>query len=270
MKSGTWKSLWASARRERGERKKKLSARGSSGGSINETATVFIVAASEVVRAGLESLVAADARFTVAGSAADLSELASEGAEPRPPDVVVFDAERQREETFAALRSFAGESGEGFEAPAFVVIGADSAGQGAWLADALRAGIVRAHLPRAATGGEILAAIEAVSAGLIALDAETLAALLAQSTTTFDEPGRARSSEKRPPPVEEEFDALTQREREVLEMLAEGLSNKEIAWRMKISEHTVKFHVASIFAKLGVSTRTEAVMQGIRRGIVMM
>jgi DNA-binding CsgD family transcriptional regulator len=53
-------------------------------------------------------------------------------------------------------------------------------------------------------------------------------------------------------------------------MLVEGLSNKEIAWRMKISEHTVKFHVASIFSKLGVSTRTEAVTQGIRRGLIMM
>jgi hypothetical protein len=50
-------------------------------------------------------------------------------------------------------------------------------------------------------------------------------------------------------------------------MLAEGLSNKEIAWRMKLSEHTVKFHVASVFAKLDVSTRTEAVTQGIRRGL---
>jgi DNA-binding CsgD family transcriptional regulator len=73
-----------------------------------------------------------------------------------------------------------------------------------------------------------------------------------------------------PPPVGTELDALTPREREVLDMLAEGLSNKEIAWRMKISGHTVKFHVASIFAKLNVSTRTEAVAQGIRKGLIMM
>ena len=65
-------------------------------------------------------------------------------------------------------------------------------------------------------------------------------------------------------------DVLTAREREVLELLASGLSNKEIAWRMKISEHTVKFHVASIFAKFDVSTRTEAVMRGIRQGLIMM
>ncbi len=72
------------------------------------------------------------------------------------------------------------------------------------------------------------------------------------------------------PPAGPERDALTPREREVLEMLAEGLSNKEIAWRMNISEHTVKFHLASVFAKLDVSTRTEAVMQGLRRGLLMM
>ncbi len=52
--------------------------------------------------------------------------------------------------------------------------------------------------------------------------------------------------------------------------MASGLSNKEIAWQMKISEHTVKSHVASIFAKLEVSTRTEAVTQGIRKGLIMM
>ena len=53
-------------------------------------------------------------------------------------------------------------------------------------------------------------------------------------------------------------------------MLAEGLSNKEIAWRLNISEHAVKFHLASVFAKLDVSTRTEAVMQGLRRGLLTM
>jgi DNA-binding CsgD family transcriptional regulator len=51
-------------------------------------------------------------------------------------------------------------------------------------------------------------------------------------------------------------------------MLAEGLGNKEIAWRLKISEHTVKFHVTSIFTKLNASSRTEAVTLGVRRGLI--
>jgi DNA-binding NarL/FixJ family response regulator len=53
-------------------------------------------------------------------------------------------------------------------------------------------------------------------------------------------------------------------------MLAAGLANKEIAARLSISDHTVKFHVASILGKLGASTRTEAVSAGIRRGLVML
>jgi two-component system, NarL family, response regulator YdfI len=63
---------------------------------------------------------------------------------------------------------------------------------------------------------------------------------------------------------------LTAREREVLEWLAEGLSNRAIADRLDISEHTVKFHVASVYGKLGVSTRTQAVRRGLRRGLISM
>ncbi|PYQ50015.1 MAG: hypothetical protein DMF59_12025 [Acidobacteria bacterium] len=61
---------------------------------------------------------------------------------------------------------------------------------------------------------------------------------------------------------------LTARELEVLEVLAEGLSNKAIAARLQISEHTVKFHVSSIFAKLGAENRTDAVRRGVRGGLI--
>ena len=62
--------------------------------------------------------------------------------------------------------------------------------------------------------------------------------------------------------------SLTAREIEVLRALADGLGNKQIAARLAISEHTVKFHVASIFEKLGAASRTEAVTMGIRLGHV--
>ena len=71
-------------------------------------------------------------------------------------------------------------------------------------------------------------------------------------------------------PLDELLEPLTRREREVLQMLAAGLANKEVAARLAISDHTVKFHVASILGKLGASTRTEAVSAGIRRGLVML
>jgi DNA-binding CsgD family transcriptional regulator len=63
-------------------------------------------------------------------------------------------------------------------------------------------------------------------------------------------------------------ETLTPRETEVLRMLAEGAGNKQIARRLGISEHTVKFHVGSILAKLNAASRTEAVTLGVRRGLI--
>jgi DNA-binding NarL/FixJ family response regulator len=119
-----------------------------------------------------------------------------------------------------------------------------------WTAEVLRAG-VRAILPREVTAPELVAAVEAAAAGLVVVHPQDLEALLPAA-----QPLR---------PVE----ALSPREIEVLGMMAEGISNKEIAARMKISEHTVKFHVASIMGKLHAGTRTEAVMSGVRMGLVL-
>jgi len=66
------------------------------------------------------------------------------------------------------------------------------------------------------------------------------------------------------PPLE----TLTAREHDVLALLADGLPNRDIAARLAISEHTVKFHLASIFGKLGAATRTEAVQRGLRLGVI--
>ncbi len=109
----------------------------------------------------------------------------------------------------------------------------------------LRAGI-RGAIPADATPQEIEAAMHAVNAGLVVTTPASLADL------------------------EELAEPLSDREAEVLDLLAEGLSNKLIAHRLNISEHTVKTHVASIFGKLGASSRTEAVSQAIRRGLVML
>ena len=73
-----------------------------------------------------------------------------------------------------------------------------------------------------------------------------------------------------PPASAEEplIEALTEREHDVLALLSDGLSNRDIASALAISEHTVKFHLASIFGKLGASTRTEAVHRGLRLGVI--
>ena len=75
---------------------------------------------------------------------------------------------------------------------------------------------------------------------------------------------RGRPAREYAAPVE----ALTAREHDVLALVADGLSNRDIAARLAISDHTVKFHLASIFGKLGVSTRTEAVQRGLRLGVI--
>jgi DNA-binding CsgD family transcriptional regulator len=89
---------------------------------------------------------------------------------------------------------------------------------------------------------------------------------LPPATAGFDSDGLRRGGPAREdyPPVE----SLTVREHDVLALLADGLSNRDIAARLSISEHTAKFHLASIFGKLGASTRTEAVQRGLRLGII--
>ena len=73
------------------------------------------------------------------------------------------------------------------------------------------------------------------------------------------------SDERRREPL---IEALTTREHDVLALVADGLPNRDIATALAISDHTVKFHLASIFGKLGVSTRTEAVQRGLRLGVI--
>jgi DNA-binding NarL/FixJ family response regulator len=119
---------------------------------------------------------------------------------------------------------------------------------------ALRAGAV-AVLARQSETRELLAALEAVRAGLLVLDAS--------ARDAFGTVARVSLGSQR-------IEVLTEREREVLAMLANGWSNHRIAARLAISDNTVKAHVAAILAKLGATSRTEAVTLGIRLGLVML
>ena len=76
---------------------------------------------------------------------------------------------------------------------------------------------------------------------------------------------RSRIESESLEPIPEE---LTPREHEVLEMMVEGLSNKEIAVQLNVSVHTVKFHISSILGKLGAASRTEATTIGLRLGLI--
>jgi DNA-binding NarL/FixJ family response regulator len=197
---------------------------------------LLIAAGSAVLRAGLESLAASSPAIELLGAHADLSAV-----DDLRPDVVLT--------AVAAERIPAPGDGAG---PAYVLLAGES--PPAWTHEALRSG-VRAVLRRDASAAEILAAVEAAAAGLAAIDPQDLETLLPAAAPV-------RNSAGNPP--------LTARELEVLGMMAEGAANKTIAWKLNISEHTVKFHVASVLAKLNASTRTEAVTIGIRRGLVLL
>jgi DNA-binding NarL/FixJ family response regulator len=186
----------------------------------------------------------------VVGHSLDPAALA-ERAEELQADVLLVELEMQDDEAVTALAALAA----GPRAPAIVLL-ADYPTD-ARLVEALRSG-VRAVLPRHVTPEAIVAAIGAAAAGLVVLHPGTFDSLLPVL------PAGQRSPSNSP------HQALTPREIEVLGMLAEGLGNKTIAWRLGISEHTVKFHIASLFTKLNASSRTEAVTLGIRQGLIML
>jgi NarL family two-component system response regulator YdfI len=193
---------------------------------------VVVVTTSPLLRAGLASIA------EVVASAATVEEAGALAAEFHP-DLMIVECDERTIQDVIAVAS---------ESPPMLLLAAES--NPSWIGDALRAG-VRGVIPRDAPESEIAAGVEAAASGLIALHPQWLDAALTHRVS-----------------VGVGTEALSPREIEVLRLMAEGVSNKTIAWRLNISEHTVKFHVNSIFSKMGVSSRTEAVMNGLRSGLV--
>lgn len=207
---------------------------------------VFIVAESARARERLEELLDAR-RIEVVGSGSEL-ESAADALVEEDADVVLVEAANESVEELLDAVAATGIARE----TAVVVLLDQSAP--VWAGQALQAGI-RGVLARGTDAEQLGLAIEAAASGLFVLHP--------------DEVRAERTSSARAAAVEPS-ESLTGRERQVLQMLAGGLGNKEIARRLKISEHTAKFHVASILGKLGVSSRTEAVAVGLRRGLILL
>ncbi len=208
---------------------------------------VAVIAASSQERASLQALVEANPALEFLGSAADAEKLVDCLA-GSVPDVVVTDIAPEASDALKTLFELSHAS------PSLVLLSDDPDSD--WILDALPADAA-AILPRNAMPAEIVLSIEAVAAGLCVLSPDILARLLAGT-------GQSRQKASGEP-----FEALTSREIEVLAMLADGLGNKEIARQLDISDNTVKFHLSSIFGKLGATNRTEAVMLGMRHGFIM-
>jgi DNA-binding NarL/FixJ family response regulator len=211
---------------------------------IERPVRVILVSSSPAVRAGLRALIGADPSCEVVGDAGDLTAGAlPTGAEA---DVVVVDADPDLGmlDELADATSAVG--------PAPLILGPVLGDQ---RLPAALAGRAWGYLQRDASPEQLTAAVRAVGKGLVAVDPSLADRFTARTELPMDAPVAASEE-------------LTTREREVLQFVALGLANKTIAQRLGISEHTVKFHVAAILAKLGAGSRTEAVHLGARRGLV--
>ena len=202
---------------------------------------VFIVAPTPVTRAGLRSMLA-----NIEGTDVRVMGEAASPTTPDPSalseaDVVLLADEELLEEVALAVA----EDGT----QAILLISDDDHAVVRLHALPLRGwGVV----PPDAPPEELAAATTAVAQDLIVLPKPLTERLLQEPAAS----------------VEELSEPLTAREREVLELLGRGLSNRLIAGELHISEHTVKFHISSLYAKLEVNNRTEAVSQGARRGLI--
>jgi DNA-binding NarL/FixJ family response regulator len=208
---------------------------------------VFLIAASPLARAALLNRLKPPS-VKIVGNAASIDTLGVEFSDAQA-DVLLVDS--AGESPAATIESLA-DSDLAAEIP--IVVLTDSTAPAA-SSQALQAGI-RAVLPSDISADQLIAALQAAAAGLVVLHPTEI-------TAAFTPTPASQSLAELPEP-------LTRREREVLQMLAAGLANKEIAARLSISDHTAKFHVAAILGKLGAATRTEAVALGIRRGLILL
>jgi len=197
-----------------------------------------------VVREGLVAMLETEPDFQVVGTAATGPEAVAVVARA-DPDVLLLDLELPQLDGVGVLRRLTAE-GARVRVIAFTVFDTDERIIGAVEAGA--AGYLLKGAPRA----ELFAAVRTVAAG------GSLLAAVASSAVLRRVRGQAPAAGP----------TLTPRERAVLDALALGLGNKQIAARLGVSERTVKFHVSSLFAKLGAGNRTEAVTLAARAGLV--
>ena len=196
---------------------------------------MLVVAADPLARAGLVTLLDERPGLHIAGQVSGGESLAEE-LDVFQPDVLVFDLGWEPDEGLETLEELALEP-EGGQPNVVALAPDEETAAAAWSAGA------RGVLPRTASAGGLEAAIHGVALGLAVIEPELLA---------------------------NAWPALTPRELEVLQLLAEGLANKAIAQRLDISEHTVKFHVNAIMSKLGAQSRTAAVVRATRLGLIML
>jgi DNA-binding NarL/FixJ family response regulator len=212
------------------------------------------------VREGLVLLLGGLADIDVVGAAADGEQALALVAE-HDPDAILLDLHMPVLDGIGATRRLAAEH------PAVAVVVLTTYADDSTILEALRAG-ARSYLTKDADRADIARALHAAVRGLSVLDPQVQAALLAAASMP---PGPARPAAR--PPAREPAapapppDGLTQREAEILALIADGLTNTEIAARLFLSNHTVKTHISRIFAKTGSRDRAAAIGYAHRHDI---
>ncbi|MCC6959679.1 MAG: response regulator transcription factor [Dehalococcoidia bacterium] len=202
---------------------------------------ILLVDDHSVVRQGLRMFLSAGGEFEIVGEARD-GEEAVQLASELNPDVVLMDLLMPVMDGITAIGQIRARQ------PDVEVIALTSVLEDASVVGAVRAGAI-GYLLKNTEGAELRRAVRAAAEGQVQLSPEASARLMAELRQ----------------PVQAE--ALTERETDVLKLLATGKSNKEVAQRLGITERTVKTHVSSIMGKLDVRSRTQAALYAVRAGI---
>lgn len=205
-----------------------------------------------VVRTGFAALLDTQQDFTVVGTACDGAEAVAACGD-LSPDVVLMDVRMPVMDGIEATRQLAGQARGSARILILTTFDLD-----AYVYDALCAG-ASGFLLKDVTAERLFEAVRVVAAGEALLAPGVTRRLIAEFTRLRPRPGT------RPAP---ELAALTPRETQVLRLVAEGLSNGELAARLTVTEETVKTHVSRILAKLGLRDRTQAVVTAYETGLV--
>jgi DNA-binding NarL/FixJ family response regulator len=213
-----------------------------------EPLRVVLVDDHDLLRRGIKTMLESEADIEVVGEASDGAD-ALPLVEESVPDVVLIDVIMPNKDGIEATR----EIKEAFPNVGVVVLSGHDERQ--FLFDALKAG-ASGYILKTADLDEVVATVRSAAKGEAKLDP----ALATQVLSEFQAYQKAE--------VAEVYQPLTPRERQILKLMSEGLPNKTIASRLKISERTVTTHVANIYAKLHVNNRVSAIQEAMRRRLL--
>lgn len=222
---------------------------------------VLIVARVPLIREGLRALAAAEADVEVTALDPKTGHILDRVLAARP-EVLLLDVEVLEDTGWALLQ----ELHQLAPGIGVIVVTEEPADQRVHPALSLGA---RGYLPRDASPEQVTSAIRAVAQGLHVLSPESTDVLLEQTRPFPAGPSGAVQPDSADDETSQELiEPLSPREIQVLQLMVHGLSNKQIAAQLSITEHTVKFHIRAILGKLGASNRTEAVTSALQKGLV--